>query len=53
MACGSVEPCDCSTDRTVVRGVATGLEAMVTTADVRTVMGFPIVSLGQHAGYWL
>ena len=46
----SREPCDFSTDRAVVMGVTTGLEAIVTTADVSTVMGVPKESLSQHAG---
>lgn len=41
----STAPCDFSTDKAVVRGVATGLEAMVTTSDVWTVIGDPEVGV--------
>ena len=45
----STAPCDFSTDKAVVMGVAIGLEATVTTADVNTVIGDPRTSLGQQA----
>lgn len=45
----STAPCDFSTDKAVVIGVATGLEAIVTTSDVWTVIGDPRASLNQRA----
>ena len=42
------EPCDFSTDKAVVIGVATGLEAIVITADFCTVIGDPRTSLCKH-----
>lgn len=46
----SMEPCDFSTDRAVDKGVDGGLETIVTTTDVKTVMGGPRASLSQHTG---
>ena len=50
VAFGSTAPSDDSTERAVVKEVATGLEAIVTTADVLTVIVVPRSSLNQRAG---
>ena len=43
-------PCDFSTDRAVDKGVDGGFETIVTTTDVKTVMGGPRASLSQYTG---